>query len=242
MVDAQDPEAVLQWRIERKLEREQPPVLTADLHEAKIKSENDDVGYVPDMSPELLHQRNDSIGGAHRALPWMTRVPSHVHRDQPELAQYLYEMNNAIAERASELPDRVATDRPTWAAGLGRRPTELHAAARWDELARLAAAYRETYGITSNNPAEPVGPQSSSAGAKTKAWQDITANWGTVVTASDDDLRVENQHLIDALRDRLQQSPTSESDRRRETVDHLDESMLDETSQNDETITYRLGQ
>lgn len=217
-------------------------MLTADLHVVETKGENGDARYVADAISELLDQHDGSIGSAHHALPWMARTPSHAYRDQPELAQYLNQMNDAIAKRASELPHRVATDRPTWAAVLGRRPTEPHAAARWDELVRLAAAYRETYGIASSNPTEPLGPQPSSAGAKTKAWQDITAHWRITATASDGNLRAENQHRIDALRDRLQQNPTSESHRRRDTVDHLDESMLAEASQHDESITSRLGQ
>lgn len=80
-------------------------------------------------------------------------------REAPELAQYLTELNTAIAGHVGELRDQVAREQPTWTAGLGPRPEQPAVVARWDELAGLAAAYRETYNITNTDPAAPLGPQ-----------------------------------------------------------------------------------
>jgi hypothetical protein len=54
---------------------------------------------------------------------------------------------------------------------------------RWDKLAGLVAAYRETYNITSADPAAPLGPQPDTAGVKARAWKAITGQWKPPVTA-----------------------------------------------------------
>jgi hypothetical protein len=89
--------------------------------------------------------------------------------DEPDLASYLRQLNAAITARASELRDQAATDQPAWTAGLGARPGHPEAAAEWDELAGLAAAFRETYNITDDRAGTPLGPEPETAGAKAHA-------------------------------------------------------------------------
>ncbi len=109
-----------------------------------------------------------------------------------------------MTSRVGELREQVARAQPVWTAGLGPRP-EPAAAARWDELAGLAAAYRETYHIIGGDPAAPLGRQPDSAGVKARAWKVITNEWRPPVTTPelDDDLRSCNQQRIDALRDQV---------------------------------------
>lgn len=108
-------------------------------------------------------------------------------------------MNDAISARTTELREQVTADPPAGLAGLGTRPTEPRAAASWDELAGMAAAFRETYKITSDDSGAPLGRQPESAGAKTRAWQDIVTHWRPPMTTDSDDLRAENQRDIEAL-------------------------------------------
>ncbi|MDQ2792145.1 MAG: hypothetical protein M3Y73_21490, partial [Actinomycetota bacterium] len=115
------------------------------------------------------------------------------------------ELNAAMTSRVGELREHLTREQPSWTAGLGPRPEQHAAAARWDELAGLAAAYRETYNITDTHPATPLGPQPDSAGIKARAWTVITNQWRPPVTTPDldDDLRSQNQQRIDALRDQV---------------------------------------
>lgn len=167
LTTAHDPAAVLQWRIERILERQQP-------------------------------QRTSGETGQ-PALPWMARA--HVDMQHLEVAGYLHQLNDAIRSRTTELREQVTANPPTWLAGLGPRPTEPPATTLWDELAGTAAAYRETYNLTGSDPTAPLGPRPDSQGAKARAWHDIVQHWEPPMTTHDDNLRAQNQHDIEALRD-----------------------------------------
>jgi len=257
LADAEDPAAVLQWRIEQHIEAHQPPAHVAEPRLADInrwrsiikdsaphaavedqqwnrvwrhaaagvdegldadtamrraaehlaakapQDPMDDYRYTTHaLVAELSSQRHADAG--QRALPWLARPDYTAVRDDPDLAQYLTEMNTAIAQRAGELRAQVAREQPAWIAGLGSRPQQAAAAARWDELAGLAAAYRETYNITSADPAAPLGPQPDTAGGKARAWKAITDQWKPPLTTPDPDDRCRlNQQRIDALRDQV---------------------------------------
>lgn len=164
MDDARDPAAVLQWRIDHLLERQQPSGAT--------------------------HQR---------ALPWITPLHSNVDR-HPDLVDFLRDADAAIAARTAELRLQVASDHPAWTAGLGQRPTDSPGAAIWDDLAGMAAAYRETYDVTSNDPNEPLGQIPTSSGMKAGAWQDIMSRWRPPDAV---DLRTENERRIAAIAESL---------------------------------------
>jgi hypothetical protein len=168
-------------------------------------------------------------------------------RDDPELGQYVTEMNTAIAGRVAELREQLTREQPAWTTGLGPRPQQPATSAHWDELAGLAAAYRETYNITSSDPLAPLGPQPETAGVKVRAWKAITDQWRPPVTAPDpDDLRRVNQQRIDALRDQV--IARSEDYREEDTTDELareqtaDQDLrLDDDEQLDKDTDFHSG-
>ncbi|WIY01171.1 hypothetical protein QRX60_45265 [Amycolatopsis mongoliensis] len=100
-------------------------------------------------------------------------------------------------------------EQPRWAAPLGQRPDDSGRAATWDQTVRLAAAYRETYGVTTTDAASPLGQRPVGHGPKAAAWDQITTQWRQLMTtpdrqdaASDVMLTVESRRdALDALRD-----------------------------------------
>ena len=73
-------------------------------------------------------------------------------------------LNAEIGERVAQLRDHVARERPAWAATAGARPDNPVTAQRWDETIGLAAAYRETYRVRTNDASSPLrSTQPSSA-------------------------------------------------------------------------------
>jgi conjugative relaxase-like TrwC/TraI family protein len=187
------------------------------------------------------HQQRSADVGLRPALPWMARPHPDLQRDEPELADYLRQVGAAVSTRAAELREQVAVDQPGWSAGLSQRPTRPSAAAQWDELAGLAAAFRETYAITGDHAAAPLGPQPTTAGPKAQAWQDINARWRPPVTTPEHDRRVDNQNRIEALASRVDQY-------REDLMGHEhDRSMgqpdadysYDDATQDDEQIEHR---
>lgn len=256
LADAEDPAAVLQWRLEQHIEAHQPPAHEAEPHLADIdrwrsiieesasqaavedqqwnrvwrhaaagvdegldvdtavrhaaehlaakatQDPMDDYRYTEHALVAELSSQRQSGAGQHPALPWLARPDYAAVRDDPELGHYVTEMNTAIASRVGELREQLAHEQPAWTTGLG--PRQPATAARWDEFAGLAAAYRETYNITSTDPAAPLGPQPDTAGAKARAWKSITDQWRPPVTIpAPDILRRSNQQRIDALRDQV---------------------------------------
>jgi hypothetical protein len=156
-------------------------------------------------------------------------------RENPELTHYLTELNTAMTNRVGELREHLAREQPSWIAGLGPRPAQPAAATRWDELAGLAAAYRETYHITDTDPATPLGPPPDSAGIKARAWKAITNQWKPPVTTADldDDLRSRNQQRIDALRNQVIAARQDDREDTAAKIAHDDES-ADETYRYDD--------
>lgn len=255
---AEDPAAVLQWRIEQHIDSREPSAHVAEPHAADVtrwcsiiehsalraavgdsrwnrvwqhaaagvtegldadaavhraavhlaakaaQDPMDDDRYTAQALIAELAAQRQAVGGARPALPWLARPDYAMLCGDPELTQYLTELNAAMTSRVGELREQVAREQPIWTAGLGPHP-EPAAAARWDELAGLAAAYRETYHITGGDPTAPLGRQPDSAGVKARAWKAITNEWRPPVTTPelDDDLRSRNQQRIDALRDRV---------------------------------------
>ncbi|MFR9727895.1 hypothetical protein ACL03H_01615 [Saccharopolyspora sp. MS10] len=84
----------------------------------------------------------------------------------------------------TELCQATVADPPRWAAGLGPRPDGQRAALRWEELLGYAAAYRETYGVTSTDPAHPLGEPPEGHNLRAHAWHRILDRWGPEVEAS----------------------------------------------------------
>ncbi|MGW5745034.1 MobF family relaxase [Amycolatopsis sp. NPDC003861] len=121
-----------------------------------------------------LERRRDR-GEAHvRAVPWLAR-PDFAHvRHHPGHAQYLHEMNLAIADRVEHLRAAVIREQPEWVSGLGPRPDNPIAAEEWDDLVGLVAAYRETFRIDGE---APLGDKPDSRGARAHAWRTLTERW-----------------------------------------------------------------
>jgi conjugative relaxase-like TrwC/TraI family protein len=125
--------------------------------------------------------RREDRGEAHvRAVPWLARPDFAATRDYPGNADYLHHVNTAIADRVDELRAAVVRDQPTWATSLGPRPGNPIAAEEWDEVAGMAAAYRDTFKITVDDPGQPLGEEPKSHGARAQAWRDLTARWDAV--------------------------------------------------------------
>ncbi len=124
-----------------------------------------------------LANRIERGDGHHRALPWLARPDFTAARHYPGHAEYLTGLNTAITGRVEELRANAIRNTPGWATKLGPRPNNPITAAEWDELVGLAAAWRETFHITSDNPNAPLGEQPDSRGAKAHAWQQLTTRW-----------------------------------------------------------------
>ncbi|GAB3162211.1 hypothetical protein GCM10027258_80870 [Amycolatopsis stemonae] len=149
-------------------------------------------------------QRADPPGEPvyHRGpLPWLDAADPAALADRPDLARHLDELGQAIADRAATLRAEVADTTPDWTSGLGSRPSDPVAATRWDELAGAAAAYRETYRITTADPRVPLGAQPRGEDARARAWKNLTDQWRPIVTTPDP--YADNQMRIDALRDQV---------------------------------------
>ncbi|MEV4055128.1 MobF family relaxase [Amycolatopsis sp. NPDC049688] len=142
---------------------------------------------VPDPMPDDRYadaalaaelQRRGERGEAHqRAVPWLAR-PDFAHvRHHPGHAQYLHEMNLAIADRVEHLRAAVIREQPGWVSGLGPRPDNPIAAADWDDLVGLVAAYRETFRIEGD---APLGADPDSHGARAHAWRTLSERWDTI--------------------------------------------------------------
>jgi conjugative relaxase-like TrwC/TraI family protein len=181
-------------------------LLAAALATGELTGAHDPAAVLQWRITRTLQHHQPSAPVVAPALPWMAPL----RHDDRELADYLQQVNNAISDRTTELRRLVAADPPQWTYRLGRRPTEPVTAAEWDHIAGLAAAYRETYNVSFNHSAIPIGPRPESAGAKAQAWEHITKHWRPPVSASDDDLRAENQRLIDGLRDQESYEPMAD--------------------------------
>lgn len=276
--DAQDPAAVLQWRLEQHLKSHEPAAPMAEPHSADVirwrsiieqsapraavedpqwdrvwrhatagahegldvdaalrraaehlaakapQDPMDDDRYTTHALLAELAAQRQAGGGVRPVLPWLARPDYATLRDTPELAQYLTELTAAMTSRVGELRDHVAREQPLWTAGLGPRPEQPTAAARWDDLAGLAAAYRETYHITGADPTAPLGPQPDSAGVKTRAWTTITNQWRPPVSTPEpaDDVRSRNQHRIEALREEITRRHENNADERADVAEPED--------------------
>jgi conjugative relaxase-like TrwC/TraI family protein len=173
-------------------------------------------------------QRTDPPGqpAAERGpLPWLSAPSEAALAQQPELARHLDLLSEAITDRADQLRAEVAESQPGWSRGLGPRPADPQDAARWDDLAATAAAYRETYRVTSPSADAPLGAQPPADDIRAEAWIDLTEQWKPADTTAEE-LHARNQQRLDAL--------LSDVD----DVDHL----LDDTELlEDDGVRERLG-
>ncbi|MGH7954565.1 MAG: hypothetical protein ACREOZ_01240, partial [Gloeomargaritales cyanobacterium] len=181
LAGAEDPAAVLHWRIHQRIDRGPPP-----------RTPPADRATEPVAAGPMVQQR---------ALPWQAYPHHTLTENDPEIARYLAELNTAIDTRHTELRTQLAHEQPTWTARLGPRPESATAAARWDRLAGLAAAYRETHRETTRDPAHPLGATPDSHGITARSFTQITQQWRPIMTTPDDQHHDRTHERIDALRD-----------------------------------------
>lgn len=118
-----------------------------------------------------------------RALPWLAR-PDFTALTSDQMAA-LHQINSAIRARTRQLRDETASARPNWAQALGRRPINAREARQWNRAFELAAAYRATHNIRSNNPDQPLGPQPRHHSTRTRSWNHITNEWSNAMPQPD---------------------------------------------------------
>ena len=156
-----------------------------------------------------LADRHRAGEGLHAALPWQAQPDLGAPGEHRGALERLDGLNGEIAARADQLLDQAQREQPRWVAQLGHRPDDSGQAVSWDQAVRLAAAYRETYGITTTDTASPLGLRPAGHGPKAAAWDQITTQWRQLMTtpepqdaASDAMLTVESRRdTLDALRD-----------------------------------------
>ncbi|WP_406693279.1 MobF family relaxase [Saccharopolyspora sp. ID03-671] len=154
----------------------------------------------------LAHQR-DQHPTSQAVLPWVTKPHRTLHTTNPDLGERLDELTTAIHTRYTELRDHFPTNPPEWAASLGPRPQNPTTAHTWNDVTSLAAAYRETYRINTNNPDAPLGPEPSGPTAKATAWRDITEKWSTIMTNPNPHYQQDDTlERLEALRDQIQET------------------------------------
>ncbi len=172
------------------------------LHHHAAAEPIDEHRYVGQLVVDQLAEQRDSGEGTQPSVPWMLDPSPAAQVTAPELAADLAELHEIARSRLGELRETVADEQPAWTAGLGARPEEPAAAERWDEVAAVAAAYRETYNVGATNPDAPLGAEPAGHGARVESWHQITEQWRPVMTTPDDG---DNQQRIDALRDELRE-------------------------------------
>ncbi|WP_033374729.1 MobF family relaxase [Actinopolyspora halophila] len=131
--------------------------------------------YAADVLAAALDEQRADGAGWQPALPWMAR-PDFTGLSR-EVTDYARQLNTAVEHRHHELREHVIADPPRWTTALGPRPQDPAAAEDWDHLVGLAAAYRETYGITTDDPAHPLGEQPGSQGLRAHAWHELINQW-----------------------------------------------------------------
>lgn len=158
----------------------------AHLAETGSPAENRDPLRTGESLVAELAAQYDTGAGHHPALPWLAVADHGRPGDPSSRIERLDALNAEITERVSQLREDVVHQHPAWAELLGDRPTEPHAARRWDSALSLAAAYRETFHITGNDPQRPLGVKPGSPGAKAHAWATITNQWRDIMAIPND--------------------------------------------------------
>ncbi len=87
--------------------------------------------------------------------PWSERVPE---MDDPEIRDYVHEVAKAMDARTERLGEHAAETAPPWAvAALGPVPDHPVDRLDWQQRASKIGAYRELYGVDSQD--DPLGPE-----------------------------------------------------------------------------------
>ncbi|MDF1488833.1 MobF family relaxase [Tessaracoccus caeni] len=75
---------------------------------------------------------------------------------EPDMRQALAERHQLIEQRAAAIAEQAAADGAPWVRALGARPDDPRKQEAWVRYARTVAAYRDRYGITSDDALGPA--------------------------------------------------------------------------------------
>lgn len=156
----------------------------------------------PVASEPAGHQALAGGADSNAPLPWLPSVDPAALADQPDLAAHLDRLAAAITDRVDDLRDEVTFEQPDWTAAFGPRPSDPAAAEHWDDLIGLAAAYRDTYHVTTTNPDVPLGPKPDRNGPRADAWDQLNDKWRPPMTSPDDQY-ARNQDALGRLYDEI---------------------------------------
>ena len=143
--------------------------LTAELRRAEANHHD-----IADLLPTLVSRRGfddaEDIGAVLLTrLQYATARPKHTHRRRPsrmivglipvvggpiaeDAARGLRERQQLMESRASALVEVAMSGPESWLARLPQAPVESLERQRWMTAAKTVAAYRDRYGVTSQNP------------------------------------------------------------------------------------------
>lgn len=124
---------------------------------------------------ELANRYRQNNNGP--ALPWLPLADIPTPGEQPGRLNRLELTNAEIRDRATALRRHVTGSPPPWAVFLGPRPTNPEHAAQWETTLTLAAAYRETFRVTTSDPTSPLGPPQSGKHARAREWRMLNEQW-----------------------------------------------------------------
>ncbi|MBL3678896.1 MobF family relaxase [Leucobacter chromiireducens] len=75
---------------------------------------------------------------------------------EPDMRQALAERHQLIEQRAAALAERATADGAPWVQALGARPDDPRKQEAWARYVRTVAAYRDRYGVTSDDALGPA--------------------------------------------------------------------------------------
>ncbi len=132
-----------------------------------------------------LVRQHDAGAGHHSALPWQAQADLAYVANYHGSLERLATMNAEITARTGQLRETAVRQQPPWLARFGDRPDDAALARQWDQVVGLAAAYRETYVITTADAASPLGNPPPGNDLRADAWRDITRQWRHLMTLPD---------------------------------------------------------
>ena len=74
-----------------------------------------------------------------------------------EWTEYLEQSEILIRTRIDELAAAAITERPAWLGALGPEPEDSEQTAGWRRTVEAAVAFREEYGVQTDDPEHPLG-------------------------------------------------------------------------------------
>ena len=105
---------------------------------------------------DTTREQRLTVPAGSEAIPWLRPVPRGIV--DAEWTEYLEQSEAVIRTRINELADTALAERPAWLAALGPEPDEAARHAEWRHTLEATAAFREEYGVETDDAARPLGP------------------------------------------------------------------------------------